>query len=63
MCLCLMFYPLTTEELEDDRWVAKVDQKTNKQTFVLVDRLTIIVRRCITSLSELCNVGICDKTF
>jgi len=24
--------PLTTEELEDDRWMAKVDQKTKKQT-------------------------------
>ena len=45
--------PLITEELEDDRLMAKVDQKTKKQTFVLVERLTIFVRRCITSLSQL----------
>jgi len=56
-------FDLCEEELEDARWMAKIIQKNRKQTSVLVDRLTIIVRRCMSSFSELCNVGICDKTF
>ena len=45
LCDCPCCTPYTTEEKEDARWRAKYDQWKEKQTFVVVDRLMIIVRR------------------
>ena len=42
---CDLCVPRTIEEFEDARWRAKYVQMKEKQTFVVVDRLMIIVRR------------------